>query len=139
MIETKTSRAEIRMHTFVLNARAYYVYTGMYVSIVLVLDSDIFQKKSLAQVAFVIVSWYRFAENSKKSHQNAAYLRPVVSKIWLRNFETLMLLSYQILDFFEGCVARVRWSWLVHLLVNKNLTNLQQLARIYPAAASTQS
>ncbi len=56
MIETKTSRAEIRMHTFVLNARAYYVYTGMYVSIVLVLGSDIFQKKSLAQVAFVIVS-----------------------------------------------------------------------------------
>ena len=42
MIETKTSRAEIRMHAFALNARAWCMYTGMHVNIVLVLDSEMF-------------------------------------------------------------------------------------------------
>ena len=65
MIETKTSRAEIRMHAFALNARAWCMYTGMYVSIVLVLDSQIFRTRaSFFRKRFMIWVCKKLEENS---------------------------------------------------------------------------
>jgi len=97
--------------------RVHGVCTRVYVSMVLVLGSEMGWQKNPRNSSWLLHTYVRWCPRSDCAI--------------LRRSSCFRIGSW----FFEGCVASVRISWHVHLWVSKILTNMQQSASTYPAAA----